>query len=117
MTEIYTLPDPISTNDLWKPKANGKGIVISPKYRAWKKEAAHELRYVQRAHKRPVSGQCKAVVIIPEAWGGDIDNAIKASFDALQAADVIEDDKQIRELHVKYQGKRLTVVLGKLEAA
>lgn len=114
MPEIYHLPDPISTNELWVPNGSGKGIVLSPKYRAWKKAAEQELRLVQRAHKRPVKGKCRADVLIPEGWRGDIDNAVKASFDALQEADVIANDKDIRELRVKYQGNRLVVVLTKI---
>lgn len=95
------LPPPISVNNLFG-NVPGKGRVITPEYRAWKKLAAERLA-VQ---------QCRPTFTVPveityfvgEAGVGMMDagNVDKAATDALVAAKVIHDDsrKWLRSLQI-----------------
>ena len=95
---IVTLPVPPSVNSLWQPvRAKGRGgFAQSETYRKWKAEADWMLR-AQIAHgAQPVAGNVLAIVGVDRRnTRADIDNTVKALFDRLVAAGLIEDDSKV----------------------
>jgi len=72
---------------------------LSPAYKSFKKEVFFSARKVK------IAPPYRVMVELSTAM--DADNTLKAVFDALQEAGIIEDDKQVLQLHVyKRVGKR-----------
>lgn len=99
MAHSFFLPWPPSTNTYYR---NMRGrMVLSAKGRAYKIAVADA---ILQMHPRPRFGDQRVAVNIelcpPDRRKFDIDNRIKAVFDALTAAGVWEDDSQVDELHV-----------------
>jgi Holliday junction resolvase RusA-like endonuclease len=108
---VYTLPLPISTNELYYNKAEG-GRGKTRRYKAWVHDAAMIL-LCQRA--RPVAGPVRVSIEVSEKSRCDIDNAAKCVLDALVARGVIEDDRKkfIRGVSLEWSsevdGMRVTI--------
>lgn len=81
---------PPSVNGIFYNLPRGRGV--TREYRAWRDGAVSELRSVQRAPL--VKGKVHVDWRIARA-GGDLDNRLKAGFDALVEANVIEDDRHV----------------------
>lgn len=86
------LPPPPSTNDLWM--VAGGRIVLTKRYRAWKKEATWEV--IAQRRQRRIAGLFSGLLRAPE--GMDLDNRIKATLDAAQAGGAIVNDSMCRQL-------------------
>lgn len=100
-----TLPWPPSVNHYWA--TNGHGRYLSPRARAWQKEAWAVLR--SEWPHRPYRGQVAVTLVAtpPDRRRRDLDNILKAVLDALVHAGVIADDAQVAELHaVRRYGER-----------
>jgi len=82
-------PLPPSTNSLFA-NVVGRGRVKTPKYRAWRQQAAL-LIDVQRPGR--MAGPCDVTIFLPP-FSGDADNRIKPCLDAAVQAGVIADDSQ-----------------------
>lgn len=93
-----TLPMPPSVNDYWGYRAVGKGIksfvqmYLKPKAKAYRKQVTQLISINNPSDKR-----LKAVITMhySDKRKNDIDNRIKALFDALTHAGVYQDDSQI----------------------
>jgi Holliday junction resolvase RusA-like endonuclease len=66
-------------------------VVKSKHYASWSKTAAWELR---SQTSRKFTGQVAVLIILPRKVRGDADNRIKATLDALQAAEIVKNDSQ-----------------------
>ncbi|KAB7783452.1 RusA family crossover junction endodeoxyribonuclease [Methylorubrum populi] len=82
-------PLPPSTNSLFA-NVVGRGRVKTPKYRAWRQQAAL-LIDVQRPGR--MAGPCDVAIYLPP-FRGDIDNRVKPCLDVAVAAGIIADDGQ-----------------------
>lgn len=101
LPQVYTLTAPPSANDLWVPRLIGgkPRISLSDAYKSWKRLAASEItvQRVQAGYPREtVSGPVKVYVEVGEHPRRDLDSYIKGAFDALQAAVVLKNDRQIQ---------------------
>lgn len=95
------LPYPTSLNSNYR--AVGGRVLLSEKYRAWKKLAAQELQ-VQKVPR--LSGPCALYITLrpPDKRKRDADNPLKSILDCLKSYGVIEDDNNqvVLELTVKW---------------
>lgn len=104
MTEMFktTLPYPPSVNSYWRAvTGNFKGarVLLSAKGRDYKTTVAAN---INRPDKPMTGDLCVFLVCSPpDRRRRDVDNILKATFDALQYAGVYEDDSQIVEMHFK----------------
>ena len=87
---------------------------MPPRYTAWKKEAAEELRHQWGGPpregplrvdlvimcSRPKSRRRKRTreTVVPRVGRGDIDNAVKSVLDAMEDAGIYANDNQIAQL-------------------
>lgn len=86
------LPFPPSVNDMFlNNKGRGRGRILSPEYRAWKDQAAWELK-AQRA--KPVEGRVEVVIDLDESRRGDADNRTKPVLDLLVQNGVLRGDSK-----------------------
>lgn len=94
---MLELPAPISTNQLWSTRSGG-GLYSSKRYRAWLYEAGAVLN-----SQRPglVAGPYALTLKVSSAWGGDLDNAVKAVSDLLQHHGVIENDRLAQRILIE----------------
>lgn len=107
---------PFSTNDIWAPVARGKyaAMVRSKAYLKWASDAGFLLN-----SQRPgrVDGHFALHLYVDAGRRLDLDNAIKASLDLLQAQGVIENDRKcvsIRAKRANVDGMRIMVVRTKV---
>ena len=87
---ILTLPVPPSVNEMFSNKA-GRGRIKTRAYLDWRGHAAWRIR-----EQRPprIDGHVVISLAVERvSLQADIDNRVKAIFDALVAAEVIEDDR------------------------
>ena len=114
MIEI-TLPFPPTVNTYWR-KWNNR-MVISEKGRAYR-EIVGDLMTIQGKvfhTSKPLRVEIKAYR--PDKRRRDLDNLLKATFDALAHAGVYEDDSQIVDLRIywaKELGGMLKIRLGEI---
>jgi crossover junction endodeoxyribonuclease RusA len=96
---ILTLPYPPSTNRYWR-NVQGRTL-ISRDGRQYRVEAVRAVMDARQdgLGRRP----CRVTILcfMPDARRRDLDNVLKASLDAMQAARVFEDDAQIVKLTVE----------------
>jgi len=87
-------PGDIAINRAWRPKKDVKGFASTQIYKESRKLLADEFRIA--AGHESTSQQVRVQIIA--SWpddDGDVDAPIKGVLDALQAARVILDDKQV----------------------
>ena len=100
-----TLTRPISVNNIYYNKRNGKGRVKSDSYQTWQRHAANVM---SAGGPRPsFTGPVAIRIYVPErgvSAAMDIDNTAKAYLDLLVHMGVIEDDnrKIVRSLHLEW---------------
>jgi len=98
VTPLYfTLPAPPSVNNCFINGRAGKGRFASPKYRAWKEEAALVARL---QNKTRIEG-CFAVqinAVRPDRRKRDIDNLIKPLVDLLVWQGFVIDDSEMQQI-------------------
>ena len=97
---ISGLPFPPSVNHYWRHVGNR--TLISRTGRAYQKEVLH---VVQQLGPRAITGPIKLEVIAtrPDRRRRDVDNLLKSLLDALDHADVYEDDSQIQDLRITWE--------------
>ena len=97
---ISGLAFPPSVNHYWR-HVNGRTL-ISYKGRAYRQQVLHD---VQRSGLRALTGPIKleAIVTRPDKRRRDVDNLLKSLLDALDHADVYEDDSQIHDLRIDWK--------------
>lgn len=94
---MIRLPVPPSTNNLFINARNGKGRVISPAYRSWRKTAAKALTLSSwDMPERPYD----ITIRVNVDHRSDIDNRTKAVLDLLVEHKVIDGDQWVNALHV-----------------
>ena len=102
---ILDLPPPPSTNRLWAIYGDGasKRFGTTNEYKAWQKAAdaavmmAHALRGVEK-----ITGPFRATIELQPIAAADLDNRAKACLDYAQRVEVIADDRNCRELHMRW---------------
>ena len=86
------LPFPPSVNAMFlNNSGRGRGRIVSPEYRAWKEQAAWELKAQRPA---PVDARCTVEIHLDDRRAGDADNRAKAVLDALVNAGVLAGDSK-----------------------
>lgn len=110
-----TLPRPLSTNALWKPR-RGR-MATSKAYEAWKTECGWE---IQRQRPGRIDGPYSLTMTLQNGLPLDLDNAIKSASDLLQAHGIINNDRDCRHLECKWStrvtGVAIMLVATKREA-
>lgn len=94
---MIRLPVPPSTNNLFINARNGRGRILSPDYKAWRKVAAKAL--TMSAWDMP-SRPYDVTIRVNVNHQSDIDNRIKAVLDFLVEHKVIDGDQWVNALHV-----------------
>lgn len=102
-----TLPFPPSVNTYWRAPNSGplKGRhLISAKGRAYQSAACAAIVDQLRRLPKPSNSPAAVEILLfpPDARRRDIDNYIKALFDALTHAGVWEDDSQVKRMLVEW---------------
>jgi len=97
---ISGLPFPPSVNHYWRHV--GHRTLISRTGRAYRQQVLHD---VQQLGLRAITGPIKLEVIAtrPDRRRRDVDNLLKSLLDALDHADVYEDDSQIQDLRITWE--------------
>ncbi|PYZ59983.1 MULTISPECIES: RusA family crossover junction endodeoxyribonuclease [Providencia] len=117
---ILVLPFPPSVNACWRTVRGT--MIISEKGRAFRANAIAAV--YQQLRKRPVAIEENVSVIVkmypPTNHRRDIDNFLKAPFDALTYANVWKDDKQVRHVDIRWcevvKGGRFEIEIRPLNA-
>ncbi len=95
------LPVPPSVNAAWRNVA-GKGRVKTAIYKKWRNEALMMVA-VMCGGLRPISGPVSVHIAIKRPnKRSDVDNRIKCCLDLLQAAALIDDDKNVHEVTARW---------------
>lgn len=106
MTEVLSIrldELPVSINDLWMPNRGGRGLILTPKYRAWKEATAWEIKRICGSAKLEGGYALDVRLRAPDNRARDIDNfAFKALNDAAQLAGVITNDSKCRRLSAEW---------------
>ena len=97
---ISGLPFPPSVNHYWRHVGNR--TLISRTGRAYRQQVLHD---VQQLGLRVITGPIKLEVIVtrPDRRRRDVDNLLKSLLDALDHAEVYEDDSQIQDLRITWE--------------
>jgi len=97
---ITGLPFPPSVNHYWRHV--GSRTLISRTGRAFRQQVLHD---VQQHGIRSITGpiRLEAIVTRPDRRRRDLDNLLKSLLDALDHANVYEDDSQIRDLRIGWK--------------
>ena len=97
---ISGLPFPPSVNHYWRHV--GHRTLISRTGRAYRQQVLYD---VQQLGLRAITGPIKLEVIAtrPDRRRRDVDNLLKSLLDALDHADVYEDDSQIQDLRITWE--------------
>ena len=97
---ISGLPFPPSVNHYWRHV--GHRTLISRIGRAYRAQVLHD---VEQLGLRAITGPIKLEVIAtrPDRRRRDVDNLLKSLLDALDHADVYEDDSQIHDLRIGWK--------------
>lgn len=102
ITPIYIELDcfPPSVNSIWRGGKGGRHF-LSPKYKAWKQEAAYKAR--AQSSKR-VSGPYALQVnlVRPDKRRRDLDNSLKVLSDLLVFCGFTDDDSEAQYIEVKW---------------
>lgn len=94
---MIRLPVPPSTNNLFINARNGRGRILSPDYRAWRKTAAKALTLSSwDMPSRPYG----ITIRVNVNHQSDIDNRTKAVLDLLVEHKIIDGDQWVNALHV-----------------
>ena len=94
------LPIPPSANTMWRAY-NGRNI-LSKKYREWRNLALCQVA-AMCGGLRPMSGPVSVHITIKRPRkNADLDNRVKPVLDLLQAAALIDDDKDVHEVTARW---------------
>ena len=95
------LPWPPSVNTYWRRVADR--VLISREGRRYRADVAAEVMVAGAAHHLREAVAVDVVLHPPDYRVRDTDNVLKALLDALTYAGVIEDDRQVRDLAVRWE--------------
>lgn len=97
---------PPSTNALYIHRGRSKARALAPRYREFLDLAVPLLIQVSRGAP-PIGGHLEAQIEYwpPDQRRRDSDNYVKAVFDALEAARIVRDDRQIRDFSVRWHDR------------
>lgn len=100
MRLTFSLPIPVSTNNLQRSAATGRRYNTKA-YERWKEEAGKELiaqrsRLRSSARRLPAGQPYAAILALPSIISMDRDNAMKSALDLLHRAGVTPDDQHNR---------------------
>jgi len=97
---ISGLPFPPSVNHYWRNI--GYSTLISRAGRAYRQQVLHD---VEQLELPLIAGPIRLEVIVtrPDRRRRDLDNLLKSLLDALDHADVYEDDSQIQDLRIRWR--------------
>jgi Holliday junction resolvase RusA-like endonuclease len=100
---VIDLSMPPSVNSIWRYSRARKKAYLSPRYLTWKRDADNRF-LANRKSWRPIKGPFKAAIVFSKKKRGksDLDNRIKALFDALQRAEIIENDSLCESMNVSW---------------
>lgn len=117
MSEIVTIhcPLPPSVNRLWRNRKGRGKPYLSDRYATWKRTFDNII--MAMVPRQKIKGAFIASITLDRDKlppGSDPDNRIKALFDALQRAEIIENDKLAESITVRkgYAPEGCTVVLS-----
>lgn len=94
MSVTLELPFPPSANRLWR-RGKGKGLYISPEYKAWRKAADQTIMVERTKDNARIWGRFTAKIVLDAHRSKrriDADNFVKPVMDALTRMMVIDDD-------------------------
>ncbi len=102
-----TLPFPPSVNSYWRAPNKGPLAgrhLISSAGRTFRSNAAAAVIEQLRRIPKPLGGELSVNVVLfpPNRARRDLDNYLKALFDALTHSNVWEDDSQIKHMEVSW---------------
>lgn len=104
LVPIYlTLPYPPSVNGIWRGGKGGRHF-LSPKYKAWKTEAAYVARSQTTARiSGPFAIQINAVR--PDKRRRDLDNILKTLMDLVVFCGITDDDSECQYIEMRWAEK------------
>ncbi len=115
MIATFILPLPPSLNNAFNNVA-GIGRVKTSEYKSWRNAAAWQIK----AQRQPtIEGDVVAHLTIQRPnKSSDLDNRLKAIFDAAQTAGIIKNDNQIVEIHARWGNvKGAHVIMANVEVS
>jgi Holliday junction resolvase RusA-like endonuclease len=95
---ILDLKEPVGVNRLYL-----KGRIISPKYKAWIKDAGWEL-LLQGAQKHPIHGPYTVLLELYESTRVDADACAKGLLDLLVKHKITDDDRHCKRIIAEKTG-------------
>ena len=95
---MIRLPVPPSTNALYR-NAPGRGRVKTAAYKAWIEAAGWALK---TQHCRIVIGRAEVEIAFPRNNRRDLDNGAKAALDLLVAHRLLQDDRYVERLTLRW---------------
>jgi crossover junction endodeoxyribonuclease RusA len=117
-TVLLNFPWPPSVNTYWRTLPAGR-VILSAKGRDYRNEVCE---YVIAEGVRHHTERLKVEIyaFVPDRRRRDLDNILKALFDALEHAGVYEDDEQIDDLRIVRRPRMkpgcLAIVITELES-
>lgn len=117
----FILPFPPSVNTYWRHV--GKKTLISEKGRKFRANAIAAVYEQLRKRPMAVTGDVSVIVKMypPTKHRRDIDNFLKAPFDALTHANVWKDDEQVKRVDMEWcevvKGGRFEITISLHESA
>lgn len=103
IADCFVIPFPPSVNAMWRT-VNGR-MILSAAGRKYRGDVAMAI-YEHRREVPMPTRICKLKVILevvrPDNRRRDLDNLLKGILDALQHAEVYEDDSQVHDLSIKW---------------
>lgn len=115
------LPFPPSVNACWR-NINGKTL-ISAKGRAFRANAAAAIYEQLRKRPKAITEHVSVIVKMypPTKHRRDIDNYLKAPFDAVTHANIWKDDDQVKHVDMRWceivKGGRFEITINLLDSA
>ena len=96
------LPHPPTVNHMYRNTGNG-GKALTEKAKQFRREVGQRCLFYK---PRPLTGPLWITLYWhpPDNKRRDIDNVIKATFDALEHGGLIENDSQIKRLSIEWRG-------------
>ncbi len=105
---VLRLRLPPSANNLFA-NVPGKGRVKTQRYRAWITAAGWELKIQRPA---PIAGPVSISIGLKRSSAlADLDGKIKALLDLLVRHSLIEDDRMVEEIHIRWDATDATATL------
>lgn len=113
---LIDLPFPPTVNKIWRTTKKGKVYLIKT-VKNFRKEVHYLVFNKTKFGKNKLRVEIK--IFPPDNRKRDIDNLVKSTLDALQKANIFEDDFQIHQLYIEkstnFQNGKITVLIKDIE--